>query len=81
MASELDLDFDEPFWITKKKKPKGHGSTLEEMWPDYAISTTKLSPLYVILKKKKNNKKLVKCGLLKIVIPFVFLTFWLSYCT
>jgi len=39
MASEFDLNFDEPvrniswLWVEYKKTPKGHGSTLEETRP------------------------------------------------
>jgi len=59
------LNFDEPIWNTswhrveERTKPKGYGSTLEEMRLNHAIisvvTATKL-PLCCIIRKKNNNK-------------------------
>ena len=47
-------------WGIIKTKPKGHGPTLEEVWPDHPIRSSiaifKL-PLGCDILKKNNNKK------------------------
>jgi len=53
----------------KESKPKGHESILEETRPDHAISSTVTST------------KLPLCCKKKMLNFFLFLTFWLSYCS
>jgi len=73
--------------IFKKKTPKGHGSTLEEMQLDDAIGSdvtaaTKLSLHYVVIQKRlreEQQKAEMRC--FENYSTFEFLTFWLSFYT
>jgi len=74
---------------TKQKKTttKGHGSTLEEMRPNHAISSavtsTKLPLCRVILKRRRRTTttKMRNVVFFENSSTLEFLSFWLSYGT